>query len=140
MLFLLRVVESRLLAALAVAAHELVHAAGSVHELRLTRVEGVRSRRDFELHEGISFTFEFDRLRRLASGTRQEHVTVGHIFEDNGTVVFGMDTLFHCVVVVLCSFIRNYTALLSEAERTRTCPSMVVETGGGTRRGVLERV
>ena len=99
-LFCCGLLNPRLLAALAVAAHELVHAAGSVHELRLTRVEGVRSRRDFELHEGISFTFEFDRLRRLASGTRQEHVTVGHIFEDNGTVVFGMDTLFHCVVVV----------------------------------------
>ena len=91
--------NSQLLAALAVTAHELVHATGGVHKLRLARVEGVRRRRDFELHEGLSFALEFDRFRRLAGRTRQEHVTVGHIFEDNGTVVFGMDTLFHCVVV-----------------------------------------
>ena len=87
----------RLLAALAVAAHELVYATGSVDELGLTRVEGVRSRRDFELHQGISFAFELDGFRRFAGGAREEHIAVGHIFEDYGAIVFGMKILFHVV-------------------------------------------
>ena len=90
--------QPELLAAASVATHELVYATGGVDELALTGVEGMRGRRDFELHYGIFFTFEDHSVIGLAGGTREEHVAVAHILEDNRAIIFGMDTLFHCFV------------------------------------------
>ena len=87
-----------LLARLAVTAHELVNATSGVNELRLTSIEGVRSARDFELYYGVGLAFKFYGVVGLASGTREEHVAVAHILEDNRAIIFGMDTLFHCFV------------------------------------------
>ena len=86
-----------LLARLAVTAHELVNATSGVDELRLTSVEGVRSARDFKLHYGVGFAFKFYGVVGLASGTREEHVAVAHVFENYGTIVLGMDSFFHFV-------------------------------------------
>lgn len=55
-----------LLAALTVAAHELVYTTCRIYELRLTSVEGVRRARDFKLYNGISFAFKFNRISGLA--------------------------------------------------------------------------
>ena len=49
-----------LLAGASVAAHELVHATGGVHQLALTCIEGVRGVGDFQLDEGVSLAFELD--------------------------------------------------------------------------------
>ena len=46
--------------AVAVAAHELVYAAGSVDEFLLAGEEGVRRAGDFKLHEGIGHAINFD--------------------------------------------------------------------------------
>lgn len=89
------------LSALAVAAHELVHATGSVDEFGLSGVEGVRSVRNFKLHHGISFTFEFNGFSGFAGGARKEHIAVTHVFEHNGTIIFRMNTLFHCCYSLL---------------------------------------
>ena len=49
-----------LLQAVTVAAHELINATSCIHQLRLTSVERVRSVRDFQLDQWVSFAFEFD--------------------------------------------------------------------------------
>jgi hypothetical protein len=87
-----------LLTRLTVAAHELVYATSCVNELRLTSVEGVRSRRDFQLNNGVSFAFEFYSVVSLASRTREEHVTVRHILEYYGTIIFRVKTFFHFLI------------------------------------------
>ena len=86
-----------LLARLAVTAHELVNATSGVDELRLTSVEGVRSAGNFKLHYGVGLAFKFYGVVGLASGTREEHVAVAHVFENYGTIVLGMDSFFHFV-------------------------------------------
>ena len=88
-------VGSALLLRACVAAHKLVHATGGVHQLALTSIEGVRGAADLQLYYGISLALEFHCLSGLASGTAQEHVTIAHILEHNGTIVLGMNTLFH---------------------------------------------
>ena len=84
-----------LLAALCIAAHELVYATCCVDELRLTCVEGVRSVGDFQLNERIGLTFELDGLVGLAGRAAEEHVTVAHVLEHNGTVILWMKSFFH---------------------------------------------
>lgn len=91
---------ARLLAAASVAAHELVDATSGVDELALTSIEGVRGAGDFELYYGVFLAFEDDGVSGLASAAAEEHVAIAHILEYNGTIVFGMDTLFHGVVKV----------------------------------------
>ena len=93
-----------LLAAACIAAHDLVDATCGVHQLRLTRVEGVRTAGDFQLHEGISFALELDGFTGLASGTAQEHIAVAHVLEHYGAIVFGMKILFHFLIVFIVSF------------------------------------
>ena len=56
-------------AALVVAAHELVHAAGRVYQLALARLEGMGRAGDFQFHYRVSFAFEFHCVVRFASGT-----------------------------------------------------------------------
>ena len=83
------------LSALAVAAHELVHATSRIHQLALARVEGVRGVTDFQLDYWISLAFELDCLRSLCSATAEEHVAIAHVLEHNGTIVFGMQSFLH---------------------------------------------
>ena len=95
----LKVFLSRsLLAALGVAAHELIDTTSGIDELALTSVEGVRAGRDFELHYGISLAFKFHRVSGLGGRTAQEHVAIAHVLEHYGAIVVGMNTLFHCFV------------------------------------------
>lgn len=68
--------EKLLFHTVTVTAHELINTTGSVNQLRLTCVERVRGAGDFQLYQRISFTFEFDSLFRVASGTRQEYITI----------------------------------------------------------------
>ena len=91
----------QLLAAAGVAAHELVDATSGVNELALTGVEGVRAGGDFELHYGISLAFELHGVVRLGGGAAQEHVAITHVLEHDGAIVVGMNTLFHCLKILL---------------------------------------
>ena len=84
-----------LLLGASVAAHELVHAAGGVHQLALARIEGVRGATDFQLYYGVSLALEFHGFGGFTSRAAQEHVAVAHVLEDNGTVVLGMNTFLH---------------------------------------------
>ena len=58
-LFFLRGNIVLFLRSLTVAAHELVYATCSIHELALTGIEGVRGARDFDFNHWVSFAFEF---------------------------------------------------------------------------------
>lgn len=68
--------KNRLFLTVTVTAHEFINTTSCVNQLRLTSVERVRSAGDFQLYQRISFTFEFDSLFRVASGTRQEYITI----------------------------------------------------------------
>ena len=87
---------SQLLAfAVAVARHELVDAAGGVHQLRLTGIERVRSVGDLQLDEGIGFALHLDGVLRSGRRTAEELSTIRHIFENYYAVVIRMNSLFH---------------------------------------------
>ena len=58
------------------AVHELINATCSVDKLSLTSVEGVRSRRNFNLDEWIFLTFKYFSLVRLSCRAGQEHIAV----------------------------------------------------------------
>ena len=99
--FVSEIMKKRLFAAASVAAHELIYAASGVNELALTCVEGVRGAGDFEFDDGIGFAFELHGVIGLGGGAAQEHVAVAHVLEHNGTIVVGMNTLFHCLIRLL---------------------------------------
>ena len=110
------VISPRLLAAASVAAHELVDATGGVDELALTRVEGVRAAGDLELHQRIGLAFEFHGVVRLCCGAAQEHIAIAHVLEHHGAIVVGMNTLFHCLCLMvlpgLCTGGEYYAGLV----------------------------
>ena len=81
--------------AVAVARHELVDAAGGVHQLRLTGIERVRSVGDLQLDEGIGFAFHLDGVLRSGRRTAEELSTIRHIFENYYAVVIRMNSLLH---------------------------------------------
>ena len=88
-----------LLAGLCVAAHELVYATCSVHQLVLAGVEGVRCAGDFQLDYGILLTFKLYGFCCLAGRATQEHVAIAHVLEYYWTVILGMKSFFHFVFV-----------------------------------------
>ena len=65
-----------LLVAVAVTAHELVHAAGGVDELLLAGEEGVRRAGDFKLYQGIGNAVYLDFLTGGYCGTGDEDLIV----------------------------------------------------------------
>ena len=87
-----------LLLQLTVAVHEAVYATCSVDQLVLTRIERVRSARDFDLYHWISLAFKLYCIICLSCRLCKEHIAVGHIFEYDGAIVFWVNTLFHFVV------------------------------------------
>ena len=78
-----------------VAAHELIYTTGCVYQLALTGIEGVRGVTDFQLDQGISFAFKLNCVVALSGRAAQEHIAVAHVLEHYGTIVVGMNTLFH---------------------------------------------
>ena len=86
-LFFLRGNIVLFLRSLTVAAHELVYATCSIHELALTGIEGVRGARDFDFNHWVSFAFEFYGVISLCGRTRKEHIAVGHVLEHDGAIV-----------------------------------------------------
>lgn len=95
-LLLLMVVPSQLLlAAVAVAAAELVDATCGVDEFLFAGEEGVGAAGDFKLYEGIFFTVDFDCLTGSYSRAGDENLFVRHVFESHLTVVGRMDVFFH---------------------------------------------
>lgn len=95
LLFFLRGNIVLFLRSLTVAAHELVYATCSIHELALTGIEGVRGARDFDFNHWVSFAFEFYGVISLCGRTRKEHIAVGHVLEHDGAIVVWMNTFFH---------------------------------------------
>ena len=55
---------------------ELVNAAGGVDNLSFAGVEGVRSIRDLNLHEGVLNAFDLDRLLSVDARTSDEYIFV----------------------------------------------------------------
>ena len=95
-----------LLLQLTVTVHEAVYATGCINQLTLARIERMRGAGDFNLDHRISFSFKLYSLVALACGLRQEHITVGHIFEYDGAIVVGMNTFFHfnaLLMFVMCT-------------------------------------
>ena len=85
-----------LLEELLVLAVELVNATGAVDELHLTRVEGVRSAGDFKLHQRIFVAvFPLDGLLCVDGRARQKGHVIRHIFENNQSVILGVNVFFH---------------------------------------------
>ena len=66
----------KLLLDLAVAVHEAIDATGGIDERALTRVEGVRGVRDFNLYHRVGFAFKFHGVVGLCGRFRQEHIAV----------------------------------------------------------------
>ena len=89
-----------LFTAVAVAAHELVDAAGGVDELLLAGEEGVRRAGDFEFHQGVFNAIDGDGFASGDGRAGDEHFFVRHVFECNRTIVVGMDAFFHCYNVI----------------------------------------
>ena len=59
---------------------------------------------DFQLHHGIFVAVGIgDSFLGGSTASGQNHVVVGHVFEDNQSVVLGMDSFFHCLFV-FCRF------------------------------------
>ena len=83
---------------LTVAVHEAIDTTGGIDERALTCVEGVRGVRDFDLYHGVGLAFELHGVVGLCRGFREEHIAVGHVAEDDGAIVFGMDAFFHCLI------------------------------------------
>ena len=75
---------------------ELINTTGAVDELHLTRVEGVRGAGDFELHQGIFVAvFPLDGFLSVDGRARQEGHIVRHIFENNQSIILGVNVFFH---------------------------------------------
>ena len=83
------------LAAVAIAAHELVDAACGVDEFLLAGEEGMRRTGDLKFHQRILLAVDFDGLARCDSAARDECLIVRHILETYLAVLFGMNFLFH---------------------------------------------
>ncbi len=81
-----------------VAAHELVHTTGSVHQFGFACVERMRRTRNFEFYQRISYPINVDGFFRSDSRARDENLFVRHIFECHGTIAFWMNSFFHCLI------------------------------------------
>ena len=81
--------------AVAVARHELVDAAGGVHQLRLTGIERVRSVGDLQLDQGVGFALHLDGVFGSCRRTAEELRTIRHIFENYYAVVIRMNSTLH---------------------------------------------
>ena len=84
-----------LLGTVAVAAAELVDASCGVDELLLAGEEGVRGGGDFKLHQGILLAVDLDGLTGSDSRAGDENLLVRHVFENDLTVVGGMNIFLH---------------------------------------------
>ena len=81
--------------AVAVAAAELVYATSGVDEFLFAGEEGVRCGGDLKFYERILLAIDFDGLTSGYCRTSDECLFVRHVFENNLTVVFGMNFSFH---------------------------------------------
>lgn len=90
-----------LFVAVAIAAHELVDAAGSIDEFLFAGEEGVRRACDFKLYEGIGHTVDLDSLLSGYGRAGDESFVVGHVLKHDLAVIVGMDALFHRYVSVI---------------------------------------
>ena len=89
----------RLFSVAFVLAHELIDATSGVDEFQLTGEVRMRGVRDFELDNRILIAIgEDDGLFGGSAALGEDHVLVGHIFEHNQTVIFGMDSFFHDLI------------------------------------------
>ena len=78
---------------------ELINATGSVNEFHLTSVERVRSAGDFELHERVFVAvFPLDGVLGVDGRARQEGHVIRHIFENNQSVILGVNVFFHRLI------------------------------------------
>ena len=59
-----------------ITAHELINTSGCIDQLRLTGVERVRSVRDLDLYQRISYAVDLDRLFSVNSRTSDEYIIV----------------------------------------------------------------
>src|SRR5574344_1929648 len=99
------------LTSLTVAVHELINTTCRVNQFALTCIEWVRCTRDFDFYHWVSFTFKFHCLCCFAGGLCKEHITVGHILEYDGAIVFWMNTFFLFFTLLLSSFATHRTCL-----------------------------
>lgn len=92
----------RFLGVLLVLAHELIDASGGVNQFQLAGEEGVGSVGDFQLDHGIFVAVGVgDGFLGGGAALGENHVVVGHVFEDNEAIVLGMDSFFHVFLCVL---------------------------------------
>ena len=84
-----------LLLQFAVAAHEAVHTTSRVDELALARVERMRRAGDFYLYHWVSLALKLYSVVGLTCRLCEEHIAVGHVLEQDGALVFWMNTFFH---------------------------------------------
>ena len=78
-----------------VTAHEFVHTSGGIDKFHFAGIEGVRRVGDFHFVNRICFTIDFDGFFGVDRRTSDENVVVGHIFECDQTIIFGMYVFFH---------------------------------------------
>jgi hypothetical protein len=93
----------------AVALVELVNPAGGVEQYVFARVERVRLRRNFHLHDGVRFSFKFYGFARLDRRAGQKLVVARQIPEHD-FFVLGMNAAFHIAVYQLVGFRFNRAA------------------------------
>lgn len=76
---------------------ELLNATSGVNELHLTRVERMRSRADFNLHQWIFFAIiHLDRFFRTHRGVDDELCACRCILEYDGAIIW-VDVFFHLI-------------------------------------------
>ncbi len=81
---------------LSVTAAELIDTACCIHQLHLTGVKRMRGVGDFQFNEWVLVSvFPYNSIFGICCGFGDEGEVVGHIFEYDQAVIFGMEVLFH---------------------------------------------